>query len=81
MFSKYLKRLPYNLSQILQNNFNRTFLCNSGAEAVEGALKIAYRYGENKKFVLSSDKSYHGKLIATGSISDRIKTRIHFQKF
>ena len=80
VFSKYLAALSYNLSKILENNFDRTFLCNSGAEAVEGALKIAYRYYENKKFVLSSDKSYHGKLIATGSISGSYKNKNSFPK-
>ena len=52
------------LSKILENNFDRTFLCNSEQRQQRGS-KIAYRYYENKKFVLSSDKSYHGKLIAT----------------
>tara|TARA_B110000037_G_scaffold219122_1_gene283583 strand:+ start:89 stop:1525 length:1437 start_codon:yes stop_codon:yes gene_type:complete len=80
VFSKYLAGLSFNLSQILENDFNRTFLCNSGAEAVEGALKIAFRSCKNKKFVLSSNKSYHGKLIATGSISGSYKEKNTFPK-
>ena len=73
VFSKYLAALSHNLSKLLDEKLNRTFLCNSGAEAVEGAMKLAFRAGKNKKYILSSDKSYHGTLIGSGSISGSYK--------
>ncbi len=79
IFSKYLATLSHNLSILLDEKLNRTFLCNSGAEAVEGAMKLAYR-ANNKKYILSSNKSYHGKLIGTGSISGSYKNKNNFQK-
>ena len=42
----------------------KTLLVNTGAEAVEGALKAAFKGHEGKrKHVLHSDISFHGKLI------------------
>ena len=77
VFSPYLAALSHNLSNILGSDLKRTFLCNSGAEAVEGAMKLAYRANKGKKFILSSDKSYHGKLIASGTISgSQIKNNV-----
>ena len=60
---------------------NKTFICNSGAEAVEGAMKLAYKYynGKRKK-ILHSNISYHGKLIASGSISGQENYKNNFQK-
>ena len=48
----------------------QTFFGNSGAEANEGAIKIARKYGEkrfkNKKFkVLTLEHSFHGRTITT----------------
>lgn len=80
VFSPYLAALSHNLSNILGGKLKRTFLCNSGAEAVEGAVKLAFRAQNNKKFIISSDKSYHGKLIASGSISGSLKKINSFPK-
>lgn len=80
VFSRYLAALSHNISNILGGTLNKTFICNSGAEAVEGALKIAYRVSVNKKYVLSSNKSYHGKLIGTGSISGSYSKKNKFPK-
>ena len=56
------------------SGFDRVFLANSGAEANEGALKLARKYGISKsptKFkIISADDSFHGRtfdtLAATG---------------
>lgn len=56
------------------SGFDRVFLANSGAEANEGALKLARKYGVAKaptKFkIISADDSFHGRtfdtLAATG---------------
>lgn len=69
-FNRYLAALSYNLSYILGYNLKYSFFCNSGAEANDGALKIAYKYYDGKrKYVLSSNISFHGKTIGAGSIS------------
>ena len=63
------------LSQITENSFAQSvFFCNSGAEANEAAIKASYRYHHGKrKTILHSNNSFHGKLIATGSISSPLK--------
>ncbi|MEB2774831.1 aspartate aminotransferase family protein [Algoriphagus sp. D3-2-R+10] len=58
------------LSELLVkiSGLNRVFLTNSGAESVEGAIKIARRYahkhGKGGK-VISMQNSFHGRTLAT----------------
>ena len=51
------------------SGFERTFLCNSGAEANEGALKLARKYGHQKtagkQRIISTVHSFHGRTLAT----------------
>lgn len=51
------------------SGFDRTFLCNSGAEANEGALKLARKYGHQKaagkQRIISAMHSFHGRTLAT----------------
>jgi acetylornithine aminotransferase len=46
----------------------RTFFANSGAEAVEGAIKIARKYGmchlEGASTIVSARRSFHGRTLA-----------------
>lgn len=48
---------------------DKAFFCNSGAEANEGAIKLAkiyfYKKKMNKYGVVSLDKSFHGRTLAT----------------
>lgn len=50
---------------------DRVFLCNSGTEANEAAMKLAHRYqrevaGRNDKFhIVSMKKSFHGRTLAS----------------
>jgi acetylornithine/N-succinyldiaminopimelate aminotransferase len=48
--------------------FNRVFFCNSGAEANEGAVKLARRYGKLKLNgayeVITAFNSFHGRTLA-----------------
>ncbi len=68
--SPYMAALCNNIANLLPNNLNKVFLPNSGAEANEGALKMAYKYHNGKKkYVFHSDISFHGKLLGTASIS------------
>lgn len=51
------------------SGFDRSFLCNSGAEANEGALKLARKYGHEKAVgkqrIISAMHSFHGRTLAT----------------
>ena len=51
------------------SGFDRSFLCNSGAEANEGALKLARKYGHQKAVgkqrIISAMHSFHGRTLAT----------------
>jgi acetylornithine/N-succinyldiaminopimelate aminotransferase len=49
---------------------DRVFFCNSGAESIEGALKLARRYGHQNRGpdcyeVICLDGSFHGRTLAT----------------
>ena len=55
--------------------FDRVFFTNSGAEAVEGAIKLARRYGEFHKDgayeIITFDGAFHGRTLATMSASGK----------
>ncbi|MCX6022450.1 MAG: aspartate aminotransferase family protein [Chloroflexi bacterium] len=59
------------LAQFLVDNsvLDRCFFSNSGAEANEGAIKLAKKYGKVKKNgayeIITADKSFHGRTLAT----------------
>jgi len=80
-FSKYTAALAHNLSNLLPPNLNYSFFANSGAEAIDGAIKLAYKYhsGE-RKYILASDIAFHGKLIGSGSLTKDKKNSFSFQK-
>jgi len=54
------------LSRITPEGIDRFFLCNSGTEAVEGAIKFA-RMATGRKRVVAAMRGYHGKTL--GSLS------------
>jgi putrescine aminotransferase len=69
-FSPYVAALGHNLSELLPGDLNMSFFPNSGAEAVEGAVKLAYKYhGGRRGRVLRADISFHGKLLGSGSLT------------
>ncbi|WP_366923219.1 acetylornithine transaminase [Metallumcola ferriviriculae] len=60
------------LAQILveRSGLGQAFFCNSGAEANESAIKLARKYaktnwGEEKYEIISMQKSFHGRTLAT----------------
>ncbi len=50
--------------------FDRVFFCNSGAEAIEGALKLSRKYGKGRYEIICMENSFHGRsygaITATG---------------
>ena len=70
---------------IVERSFaDRVFFCNSGAEANEGALKLARRYqavcaeAPHRTTIVSTNGSFHGRSIATVSITGQPKYRDGF---
>jgi acetylornithine/N-succinyldiaminopimelate aminotransferase len=50
------------------SGLDRAFFCNSGAEAVEGAIKLARRYSNLKGkagTIISMENSFHGRTLGT----------------
>ena len=79
IFSSYMATLAASLAHILNCNLKKSFFLNSGAEAVEAAMKITFKSFKGvKKNILFSNKSYHGKLIGSGSISGSYKKENQF---
>lgn len=56
---------------------DKVFFCSTGAEANEGAIKLAKKYfynkGSDKYEIISLDKSFHGRTIATVSATGQEK--------
>ena len=65
------------LSQVLPGNITYSFLCNSGTEAVEGALKCA-RVHTGRPGFIGAINSFHGKSFGSLSVSGR---EVYKQKF
>ncbi len=57
------------------SNFDKVFFANSGAEANEGAIKLARKWGQlhkNNAFeIITFDHSFHGRTLATMSASGK----------
>jgi acetylornithine/succinyldiaminopimelate/putrescine aminotransferase len=69
--SQYAAALSYNLSQIAPGDLDITFLCVSGSEANEAALKLAERAaGPRNPTVLYASNAFHGKTRGALSVSD-----------
>lgn len=63
------------------SGLDRVFFCNSGAEANEGAIKLARKYfydrGQSDKYeIITMKKSFHGRTLATLTATgqDKVKT-------
>ncbi len=70
--------LAKNLAEITPGDLKHTFFCNSGAEAVEGALKTA-RIATGRKRIISTENSFHGKTLGALSVTGRAKYQKPFE--
>lgn len=70
--------LAKDLAAITPGNLQRSFFGNSGAEAVEGALKLA-RAATGRKGLVYCNGSFHGKTLGALSVTGREKYRKAFQ--
>lgn len=62
---------------------DRVFFCNSGAEANEGAIKLARKYGHTKlnianPTILTANASFHGRTLATITATGQPKYQKNF---
>jgi acetylornithine/succinyldiaminopimelate/putrescine aminotransferase len=60
--------LAEKLNEILPDNLTTSYFVNSGAESVEGALKLAKRY-TGRQEIIACHKSYHGSTHGALSVS------------
>jgi predicted acetylornithine/succinylornithine family transaminase len=63
---------------------DKIFFCNSGAEANEGALKLARKLGKKRRggqahAVITAENSFHGRTLATITATGQPKFRLGFE--
>jgi acetylornithine/succinyldiaminopimelate/putrescine aminotransferase len=69
--SQYAAALSYNLAAVAPGDLDMVFLCVSGSEANEAALKLAERAaGPDRRTVAYAEGSFHGKTRAALSVTD-----------
>ena len=80
-YHEYQGPLAERLAKI--SGLNRTFFCNSGTEAMEGALKMVRAHGrkinEDKYEVVALHNSFHGRTFGALSITGQAKYRTDFE--
>lgn len=64
-------------------HLDRVFFCNSGAEANEGAIKLARRFmrevrGQDRYEIITLSGSFHGRTLATLTATGQDKIKTHF---
>ncbi len=68
--------------KLIENGFDGVcFFCNSGAEANEGLIKLARKWGsaQGKTEIIVMEDSFHGRTLATLAATGRAKYRKGFQ--
>ena len=68
---------------IQASGFRRIFFSNSGTEAVEGAIKIARKWGKKygKTQLIGLSNSFHGRTMGALSLTERPKYREGYEPF
>ncbi len=70
MFNVMLGRAAKRLAELAPGDLNISFWCNSGTEAIEGAIKLA-RAATGRNTIVATTDAYHGKTLGALSISGR----------
>jgi acetylornithine aminotransferase/acetylornithine/N-succinyldiaminopimelate aminotransferase len=64
------------------SGMDKAFFCNSGAEAVEGLIKLARKWGKEKRDgayeIIVADNAFHGRTLATVAASANERYRAPF---
>ncbi|MBN1353160.1 MAG: aspartate aminotransferase family protein [Candidatus Omnitrophica bacterium] len=81
--NNYYSALQARLARkIVEHSFpGKVFFCNSGAEANEGAVKLARKYGQDKgRFeIVTMMKSFHGRTLAMIAATGQDKVKEGFE--
>ncbi len=72
-------KLIEELTSITPEGLNTAFLINSGAEAVENAMKLALRKQKQAKYVISFEGGFHGRTL--GALSLTNSKAVHKKNF
>jgi acetylornithine/N-succinyldiaminopimelate aminotransferase len=71
VYGEYAQKPPIELCKLLAKNLpdslNKTYLTNSGTEAIEGALKLARRT-TGRSEIIAANKAYHGNTMGSMSV-------------
>ncbi len=70
LFNKQVTDLAAALAELLPGDLEKSFFCHSGAEAVEGAIKLARLY-TRRPGIIAAEGGYHGKTMGALSASGR----------
>ncbi len=70
MFNVMLGRAARRLAELTPGDLQISFWCNSGTEAIEGAIKLA-RAATGRAKIVSTIDAYHGKTLGALSVSGR----------
>ncbi len=80
-YHEYQGKLAERLAKI--SGLQRSFFCNSGAEAMEGALKMVRAHGTSispdKIEIIALENSFHGRTLGALSITGQPKYRKDFE--
>ncbi len=66
------------LAMLTPDGLEFSFFCNSGTEAVEGALKLARAYDPTRQTIVAATKGFHGKSYGSLSASAKAEFRRPF---
>ncbi|MEJ6793027.1 MAG: aspartate aminotransferase family protein [Lacinutrix sp.] len=73
VYGEYIQKPAVDLCQLLANNLpeplEKTYLVNSGTEAIEGALKLARR-ATGRSQIIAAHNAYHGNTLGSLSLMD-----------
>ena len=78
MFNVPLGRASRRLAELAPGDLKVSFFCNSGTEAVEGAIKLA-RAATKRRKIVATRNAYHGKTLGALSASGREYFRDQYQ--
>ncbi len=70
LLSKPLADLAEALAKVTPGDLQYSFVCNSGTEAIEGAIKLA-RMATKKPNIITTKNAFHGKTLGALSASGR----------
>ncbi len=82
-FSDFYAEMPVRLAETLcrMTEYERVFFSNSGAEAVEAAMKLAYWYTK-RRGMIAFHLAFHGRTLGALSLTcSKVRHKEHFPSF